>query len=60
MRALLDKLEPTLGPEEESYRLYFLQLDRAQLIASGLLMLASRNRQVPASAERDASRIVVG
>jgi signal transduction histidine kinase len=40
MRALLDKLEPTLGPEEESYRLYFLQLDRAQLIASGLLMLA--------------------
>lgn len=30
------------------------------VIASGLLMLASRNRQVPASAERDASRIVVG
>ena len=37
---LLDRLEPTLGPEEEGYRLHFLSVDRAQAAGSVLIALA--------------------
>lgn len=37
---LLDRLEPTLGPEEEGYRLHFLSVDRAQ--AAGSVLIAIR------------------
>jgi two-component system cell cycle sensor histidine kinase/response regulator CckA len=40
MRALLDKIEPTLGPDEESYRLHFFRTDRAQTAGSMLITLA--------------------
>jgi signal transduction histidine kinase len=37
---LLDRLEPTLGSEEEGYRLHFLSVDRAQATGSVLIALA--------------------
>jgi signal transduction histidine kinase len=37
---LLDRLEPTLGSEEEGYRLHFLSVDRAQATGSVLVVLA--------------------
>ena len=37
---LLDRLEPTLGSEEEGYRLHFLSVDRAQAAGSVLIALA--------------------
>ena len=40
MRALLERIEPTLGPDEESYRRHFLRSDRAQATGSGLITLA--------------------
>jgi signal transduction histidine kinase/CheY-like chemotaxis protein len=40
VRALTEKLEPTLGPEEESYRDHFLRSDRAQATGSVLITLA--------------------
>ena len=40
MRALLDRIEPSLGSEEENYRLAFLQTDKALARASVLITLA--------------------
>ena len=40
MRGPLEKLEPTLGAEEERYRLHFLSADRAQATASVFITLA--------------------
>jgi signal transduction histidine kinase/CheY-like chemotaxis protein len=40
IRALVDRIEPTLGPEEERYRLHFLRTDRAQAAVGGLMTLA--------------------
>ena len=37
---LLDRLEPTLGSEEEGYRLHFLSVDSAQAAGSVLVALA--------------------
>ena len=39
MRALLKRIEPTLGPEEEGYRLHVLAQDRAQVTGTVLLVL---------------------
>jgi hypothetical protein len=40
IRAQLERIEPTLGPEEESYRRHFLRTDRAQATGSVLITLA--------------------
>jgi signal transduction histidine kinase len=40
MRRLLEKIEPTLGTQEESYRLRFLGADKTQAAASILIALA--------------------
>ena len=40
IRALLDRIEPTLGPEEERYRLHFLGADRVQSMIGALMTLA--------------------
>jgi signal transduction histidine kinase/CheY-like chemotaxis protein len=40
MRALFARIEPTLGPEEENYRLHFFRADRAQAAGSVLIVLA--------------------
>lgn len=40
MRALLDKVEPTLGAEEEPYRLHFFPADKTQAASSALIALA--------------------
>jgi signal transduction histidine kinase len=39
MRGLLEKIEPTLGPEEGAYRQHFLPVDRARAIGSFTLVL---------------------
>ena len=39
MRGLLEKLEPTLGPEENAYRLHFLSVDRTRAVGSFTLVL---------------------
>jgi signal transduction histidine kinase len=40
IRAWLDRIEPTLGPEEERYRLHFIRADRAQAMIGGLMTMA--------------------
>jgi signal transduction histidine kinase/CheY-like chemotaxis protein len=40
MRALLETLEPTLGPQEAGYRLHFFRADKAQATGSLLIALA--------------------
>ncbi len=39
MRALIERLEPTLGPQEDAYRRHFLTVDRNLSIASVSLVL---------------------
>lgn len=39
IRALLDRIEPTLGPEEERYRLHFLSADRMQAMIGAVMTL---------------------
>jgi signal transduction histidine kinase len=39
MRGLLEKIEPTLGPEEAAYRQHFLAVDRTRAVGSFTLVL---------------------
>src|SRR5476649_2514686 len=39
MRGLLEKIEPTLGPEDDAYRQHFLPVDRARAVGSFTLVL---------------------